>query len=78
MVVPMTDTVTNALILEHLKSIQAKVSRTDERLERIEGDIRTIKGHMASFMQSEVHQDSAIASLESRLERIERRLELND
>ena len=74
----MADNVTNDLILEHLKAIQAKVSRTDERLGNIEGDIRIIKGHMASFMQSEVQQDAAVASLQSRLERIERRLEISE
>lgn len=74
----MPDNVTNELLLEHLKAIQAKVSRTDERLEHIEGDIRIIKGHMANFMQAEVQQDAAIASLQSRLERIERRLEISE
>lgn len=74
----MTENITNELILEHLKSIQAKVSRTDERLSHIEADIRTIKGHMANFMQTEAHQDSSIASLQARLERIERRLEISD
>lgn len=74
----MAENVTNELILEHLKAIQAKVSRTDERLEHIEGDIRIIKGHMASFMQAEVQQDTSIASLQARLDRIERRLDLSD
>jgi uncharacterized protein (UPF0335 family) len=74
----MPDNVTNDLILEHLKAIQSKVSRTDERLGNIEGDIRIIKGHMANFMQSEVQQDTAMANLQSRLERIERRLEISE
>ena len=33
---------------------------------------------MAGFMQSEVAQDSALASMQMRLERIERRLELRE
>ncbi|WBU51777.1 hypothetical protein [Paracoccus sp. SCSIO 75233] len=66
--------VTNELLLEHLKAIQSKLVRTDERIGHIEGDTRVIKGHLAGFMQAELHQDAAIASLQARLDRIERRL----
>ena len=59
--------------------------RLDERTERIESkqidmaaDLRALKGHMASFMQSETRQDATIASMEQRLDRIERRLDLVD
>jgi hypothetical protein len=74
----MAENVTNELLLETLKAIQATLSRIDGRITHVEGDIRIIKGHMASFMQSEVQQDAAIAELGLRLDRIERRLELNE
>lgn len=74
----MADNVTNELILEHLKRIQATLGRMDERLGSLESDSRTIKGHLANFMQSEVRQDGDIASLQARLDRIERRLDLTD
>ena len=41
-------------------------------------DLRGVKQHMAAFLTSEVNQDADIASLKSRLERIERRLDLID
>ncbi len=47
-------------------------------LEHLKIDMRGVKGHMASFMQSEVAQDNAIATLQAGLDRIERRLELSD
>ena len=72
----MPENVPNELILEHLKAIQNKLSLTDGRIGHIEVDIRIIKGHMASFMQSEVRQDGELATLQARLDRIERRLEL--
>lgn len=72
----MPENVPNELILEHLKAIQNKLSLTDGRISHIEVDIRIIKGHMASFMQSEVRQDGELATLQARLDRIERRLEL--
>jgi hypothetical protein len=40
--------------------------------------MRGMKGHMAAFMQSEVAQDGLIASIQLRIERIEKRLNLVD
>ncbi|MEM1149460.1 MAG: hypothetical protein AAGI03_02745 [Pseudomonadota bacterium] len=74
----MADNVTNELILEHLKAIQAKLSEMAANMADMRTDIRATKGHMASFMQSEVSQDGSIAALQDRIERIERRLELSD
>lgn len=74
----MTDNVTNELLLEHLKSIQTKLTSMDNRLGNLETDVRAIKGHMVSFMQTELAQDSTIADMQSRLDRIERRLELSN
>lgn len=72
----MADNVTNELILEHLKSIQAKLAAVASDVQDVKADLRGVKGHMASFMQSEVAQDGAIAALQSSLERIELRLDL--
>ena len=77
-ILTMTDNVTSELILEHLKAIQGKITRVEDRMGNIEMDIRIIKGHMASYMQSETKQDGAIATLQARLERIEKRLELSE
>jgi archaellum component FlaC len=74
----MADNVTNALLLEHLKDIQAKLAKMSNDLGDLKTDMRGMKGHMASFMQSELAQDNAIAALQERLERIERRLELSE
>lgn len=74
----MNNKVTNQLLLEHLKSIQSKLNSIAPDISDLKTDVRGIKAHMAGFMQSEVAQDSAIASMQTRLERIERRLELRD
>lgn len=74
----MADNVTNELLLETLKAIQVKLSHMADDLTDLKTDMRGVKGHMAAFMQSEVAQDGALASIQSRLDRIERRLELND
>ena len=73
----MAENVTNELILEHLKAIQAKLADVASEVHDLKADVRGVKGHMASFMQSEVSQDGAIATLQERLDRIERRLEIS-
>ena len=74
----MSDNVTNRLLLEHLEAIQSKLSSMANDVNDLKADMRGLKSHMAGFMQSEVAQDSAIATMQTRLERIERRLELRD
>lgn len=74
----MPDTVTNELLLEHLKSIQSKLSGLSSDMADLKADMRSLKGHMASFMQAEVAQDGSIASMQARLDRIEQRLSLAD
>jgi hypothetical protein len=74
----MTENVTNELLLETLKAIQAKIAKVADDIADLKTDMRGVKGHMAAFMQSEVAQDGTLASIQSRLERIERRLELHE
>ncbi len=77
--------VTNELMFELLKLIQKEIG--DLRFElRTQGeDLRGVKGHMASVMhsigslvQSDVTRGGDFDHLRTRVERIERRLELND
>ena len=74
----MSDKVTNQLLLEHLEAIQSKLSTMANDIGDLKFDMRGLKSHMAGFMLSAVAQDSAIATMQTRLERIERRLELRD
>jgi hypothetical protein len=71
----MPDNVTNELLLETLKAIQAKLADIASDVVDFKADMRGLKGHMAAFMQSEVAQDGAIASIQAKIDRIERRLE---
>jgi len=74
----MTSTITNELMYETLKPIQTKLAEILSEIHDIKADNRGLKAYMAGFMQSEVAQDSTVAGLEIRLERVERRLELID
>ena len=72
------DNVTNELLLEHLKAIQAKLLEQGERLSRIEAELRTTKAHVAALVQADLNRDTDYASLLLRIERIERRLEISN
>jgi hypothetical protein len=72
------DNVLHDLMLENFRAIRAELVSLRSDTTDIKSDLRSIKSHMAGFMQSEVAQDGALASIQSRLERIERRLELQD
>lgn len=74
----MAENVTNELLLETLKAIQTKIAKVADDITDLKTDMRGIKGHMAAFMQSEVAQDGSLASIQARLDRIERRLELQE
>jgi hypothetical protein len=68
----------STLLWNHLKEIrdEQKAMRSDMHV--MSNDMRSIKGHMASFMANEVVQDTRIAELMERLERVEQRLELRE
>lgn len=68
----------NSLILEPLKQIQDRLGRVEDKLDALGADMRNLKAHQTASMSSEVVQDTAIASLAFRLERVERRLDLRD
>lgn len=74
----MTENVTNELLFETLKAIQSKLGKVADDIVDLKSDMRGVKGHMAAFMQSEVAQDGTLASIQIRLERIERRLDLHE
>lgn len=76
--VNMADNVTNELIFETLKSIQAKLADIASDISDMKADMRGQKAHLAGFMQSEVAQDGAIAALQLKIERIEKRLNIVD
>ena len=73
----MAQNVTNELILEHLKQVQSKLSNMATEISEIRADMRSLKGHVASMLQSDVSKDGEIAAIKSRIERIENRLELS-
>jgi len=74
----MADNVTNELLLETLKAIRAEVAQLRADLKENTAEVRAVKHHVQGLVVTEFNRDSEVASLKIRIERIERRLELND
>ena len=72
------DNVTNALLLEHLKAIQAKLAEHDGQFLSIESRLTALEGHVTALVQRSVGRIVEITDLARRVERIERRLDLVD
>ncbi|EYD77795.1 hypothetical protein Rumeso_00522 [Rubellimicrobium mesophilum DSM 19309] len=68
----------DSLTLRYLPRLDEKMDRPGDQVSDLSAEIRAIKSHMAGFMQNEVAQDGAIATIRQRLDRIERRLDLQE
>ena len=73
----MTDDLEN-ITLRYPRRLDEKTDRLIEAVKDLSADMRGVKDHMAGFMQNEVAQDSSLASIKERLDRIDRRLDLRD
>jgi outer membrane murein-binding lipoprotein Lpp len=76
---------TENLVLEHLRHIRAKVDKTADdvsdlktRMSRLESAMLSVKREVADGFEAEIRQQSAFDKLTERVQRIERRLELNE
>lgn len=62
----MSDNVTNELILEHLKTIQNRLSNLEGGQDDIKTTLVTIQQHMAGFMTNAAAHEAAIATIQTR------------
>ena len=69
---------TNSLLLEHLKRIQADLSEVKRDVRGVKSEIVSLRTIMGEFLKADARREGSIASLEVRVERIERRLDIQD
>jgi len=74
----MTDNVTNELILKNIQALRSDVKAVQSEMSEMRGEVRSMKSHIMGLVQSDLTRDSESASIKSRLDRIEKRLELSD
>ena len=73
----MTNEPTN-IVLEHLRRIDRKVDGLTVDMQQVILRLGSIERHMGGLSISEVNQNAEIDRIKARLDRVERRLELND
>jgi tetrahydromethanopterin S-methyltransferase subunit G len=66
------------LVLEHLRHMRQRLGRVDEKVDTVILRLGIIEGHVANFHVSEASQHLEIDRVKTRLDRIEKRLELSD
>ena len=66
------------LVLEHLRFIRADMAAMKDVMGTMRAEMLIIRQHVAGLVGSQALHDVQIAGLTTRLERVERRLELID
>jgi len=74
----MANNVTNELLLETLRQLRADVAEVRAAVKDNAAELRSVKHHIQGLVVTDLSRESGYASLLLRIERIERRLELND
>jgi hypothetical protein len=69
---------TDNLVLEHLRAIRSDIARLANRMETMSVELTAIRQHLGGVVTIQDHDHGDIAEIKSRLDRIERRLELTE
>ena len=70
--------VPDSLTQRFLRGLDEKLDRTANQVSDLSADVRVTKSHVAGFMQNELAQDGVLAAIKHRLDRIERRPDLQE
>jgi len=66
------------LVLEHLRAIRSDMSSMKEDMSGMRTEMLIIRQHIVGLLATQTMHDGEIATIRSRLDRIEKRLELVD
>jgi hypothetical protein len=66
------------LVLEQLRAIRGELGKVADEMQTMRVEMTAMRQHMAGMMTIQEHDHVDIAGIKSRLERIEKRLELAD
>lgn len=70
--------VTNELMFEVLKAVQVRLAGVDGKIDELKQEMQAFRTHMIGLQQEICGIHSTLVRHETRLDRIERRLELAD
>ncbi|MCQ0986192.1 hypothetical protein [Jiella marina] len=66
------------LVLEHMRAMRSQMARMEEKLDTLSAEMLIMRQHVGGLVGSQTLNDQRFATMEARLDRIERRLELVD
>ena len=66
------------LMLDHPRAIRGDMAKMADRMETMSAEMTAIRQHLAGIVTIQEHDHGDIASIKTRLDRIEKRLELAD
>jgi hypothetical protein len=66
------------IILEHLRAIRGDIAKMADGMQTMSVEMTAIRQHLSGVVTIQEHDHSDIANIKSRLDRIERRLELTE
>jgi hypothetical protein len=66
------------LVLEHLKAIPAKLAQMERNDRETVAELISLRTMMGEFIKTDARRDAHYLTLEARVDRIERRLQLAD
>jgi hypothetical protein len=66
------------LVLEHLRAIRGDMAKMADWMHTMSVEMTALRQHLAGVVTIQEHDHGDIASIKSRLERIEKRLDLVD
>ena len=66
------------LVLEQLRAIRGELGRVANEMQTMRVEMTAMRQHMAGMMTIQEHDHVDIAGIKTRLDRIEKRLELAD
>lgn len=66
------------LVLEQLRAIRGEIGKLAGEMQTMRVELTAVRQHMAGMLTIQEHDHADIAGIKSRLDRIEKRLELAD
>ena len=70
--------ISTELIYQVVKQVQQRLDRVDHKVDELKSEMNALRGHMISLQQDTHNIYGVLGRQDTRLERIERRLELSD
>ena len=69
---------TENLVLEHLRSMRAPIARVEDKVDTMRAEMTAVRQQLGAVLTLQDHDHTDIAVIKSRIDRIERRLDLVD